>query len=103
MKKSKQNENENILETCFFCNTPYLRDDFLVLDEQDQKSTLHVTCAKCNTSILIFSSVAGIGVVNLGITTDLDKKEAKRLFQNKVVSTDDVLELHKFIYNQNSK
>ena len=103
MKQDKKNRNENVLESCFFCNSYYSQNDFLMLEERDQKTVFHVTCPKCNTSALIYSSITNAGIVNMGLATDLDKKEAKRMFRDNTIDTDDILEMHEFLYNQNVK
>jgi len=102
MKQSKKNRNENVLESCFFCNSYYSQDDFLMLEEQDQKNTVHVTCPKCNTSTLVFSSITNTGIVSLGIATDLDKNEVKKMFCNKAIDADDVLEMHELVYEKDA-
>jgi hypothetical protein len=100
MKQGKKNRNENVLESCFFCNSYYSQDDFLMLEEQDQKTTFHVTCPKCNTSTLIFSSVTNAGIVSLRVATDLDKKEVKRMFCDNAINADDVLEMYELVCSQ---
>ncbi len=102
MKQNKKNRSENVLENCFFCNAHYSQDDFLTLENQDQKTTFHITCPKCNTSALIFSSITGVGIVNLGVATDLDRQEVKRMFRDNTIDADDVLEIHEFVYGQNT-
>lgn len=97
---NNKNNNENILERCFFCNNRYSQDDFLTLEKQDQKTTFHVTCSKCRTSAIIFLSVTSAGIVSLGVATDLDKKEVKKMFRNRAIDTDDVLEIHKMVHGQ---
>lgn len=85
----------------FFCDSAYSQDDFLTLENQEQKTTYHVTCPKCNASALIFSSVTSAGIVNLGVATDLDKKEARKMFHNKTIDADDILDVHEFVYGKN--
>ncbi len=103
MKQSKKKRSENILESCFFCNNDYLQSDILPLEEKNQKVVFHATCSKCNVSVLIFSSVTNMGIVNLGMATDLDKKEVRKMFCNDTIDVDDILEMHEFVYGKNAK
>jgi hypothetical protein len=71
----------------------------LVLKKEGARTTLHLTCGQCKTSTLVFISARKFGIVSFKILTDLDSREAKRLFQSKTVSTDQVIEVHQFLKN----
>ena len=71
----------------------------LVIDEDDKRTTLHMTCEGCSASTIVFVSLGQFGVVTLGTLTDLEQGEARRVFQGEAVSTNDVLEAHQFLKN----
>jgi hypothetical protein len=68
-----------------------------VLEEVDQKTTLHVTCDICHTSAIFFVSNNQAGVLSLGMATDLDKEEVKQKFLRSAVSADEVIDAHQFV------
>lgn len=69
----------------------------LVLDEDDKRTTLHLTCDGCKGSTIVFVSMGQLGVVSLGMLTDLDHSEARKVFQGEAISSDNVIELHQFL------
>ena len=69
----------------------------LVLDQEDKRSTLHLTCEACGGSTLVYVSMSSVGVVSMGVLTDLEQGEAKRLFKGDAVSTDEVIRVHQYL------
>ncbi|MFC1638419.1 hypothetical protein ACFL2R_03265, partial [Patescibacteria group bacterium] len=64
------------------------------LDESESNTTLHLTCQKCNTSVLVFISNNQQNIVSLGMATDMKGEEAVDLFENGFISDDDVLKVY---------
>lgn|SRR3989344_4884820 len=92
-------ENIQSLMRCPVCNKKYRTTKMLVIDEDDKRTTLHMTCEGCGASTLVFVSLGQFGVVTLGTLTDLEQSEARRVFQGEAVSTDNVIEAHQFLKN----
>lgn len=69
----------------------------LLLDQEEKRSTLHLTCEACGASTLVYVSLSQMGAVSMGVLTDLDQSEAKILFKEEPVSSDEVLEVHEFL------
>ena len=92
-------ENLQSLVRCLVCNKSQHAKKMLVLDEQEKKTTIHVVCDDCGGASLVHLSLGQMGVVSLGVMTDLEQSEAKRLYQGKPLSTDDVFEAHQFLKN----
>ncbi|MBI2439065.1 MAG: hypothetical protein HYV45_00450 [Candidatus Moranbacteria bacterium] len=90
-------ENIQSLIRCPVCNKKYRSMKMLVLDEDDKKTTLHLSCEGCKASSIVFVSMGQFGVVSLGFLTDLKQSEAKTVFSEEVVSTDQVIEAHQFL------
>ncbi len=44
-----------------------------------------------------------VGVVSMGVLTDLEQGEAKRLLKAKAISPDDVLGVHQFLKQEKGK
>lgn len=68
-----------------------------MVDEDDKRTTLHMTCEGCGASSMIFVSLSQFGAISLGVLTDLEQSEARRVFQSDAISTDQVIEVHQFL------
>ncbi|MEP7162855.1 MAG: hypothetical protein ABI747_03775 [Candidatus Moraniibacteriota bacterium] len=82
---------------CPVCNKEYRPAKMLLLDQEEKRSTLHLTCEACGASTLVYVSLSQMGAVSMGVLTDLDQSEAKILFKEEPVSSDEVLEVHEFL------
>jgi hypothetical protein len=94
---SKRGQNMDFLSKCTFCGADYEADDLTVLEEMEQKTTLHVTCGQCLTAAIFFLSNNQSGIVSLGMATDLDKEEVRQKFSRTVVSADEVIDVHQMV------
>lgn len=92
-------ENIQSLIRCPVCNKKYRSTKMLVIDEDDKRTTLHMTCESCGASTIVFVSLGQFGVVTLGTLTDLEQSEARTVFQGDAVSADNVIEAHQFLKN----
>jgi hypothetical protein len=96
--KPSINNLENLAK-CPICNKKYGQAKILVLEEEMNRTTLHVTCENCKLSSLVFISSGKIGIVSLGMLTDLTRDEARSLFKGEAVSSDNVIEVHEHLKN----
>ncbi|MFH0969525.1 MAG: hypothetical protein V1804_03400 [Patescibacteria group bacterium] len=92
------NNLENLVK-CPVCGRKYEQAKILVLEEEMNKTTLHVTCENCKISSIVFISSGKMGIVSLGMLTDLQQEEAKNLFKKEAISTDNVIEVHEYFKN----
>ncbi len=90
-------ENIQSFVRCPVCNKKYRPAKMLVIDEDDKRTTLHMTCESCRAATIVFVSLGQLGVVSLGILTDLEQSEARRVFQGEAVTADNVIEAHQFL------
>lgn len=96
--KPSVNNLENLVK-CPICNKKYGQAKILVLEENNNKTTLHVTCGSCKISSLIFISSGKMGIVSLGMLTDLTTEEAREIFKGEAVSADQVIDVHEYLKN----
>lgn len=96
MQNNLPADNLEHLVKCPVCNKKYPNNKALLLDEEEFKSTFHLTCDYCKASTLVFISSGQFGIVSLGMMTDLERDEARRLFKNEAITTDQVLKVHQF-------
>ena len=90
------NNLEHLMK-CPVCDRNYNHTRALILEEEVNKTAFHVTCESCKISTIVLISSNNFGLVSLGILTDLDRNEAKRLYKNDAISSNQVIELHQFL------
>lgn len=94
--RTSVNNLENLVK-CPICNKKYGQAKVLVLEEEGNRTTFHLTCENCENSSLIFISSGKFGIVSLGMLTDLTREEAKELFKSESISPDQVIEVHEYL------
>lgn len=92
-------DNLESLVKCPICKKKYGQTKALVLEEETNKTTLHITCESCKISSLVFVSSGKVGVVSVGMLTDITREEAKSLYKGEAVSADNVIEIHEYLNN----
>jgi transcription elongation factor Elf1 len=90
-------ENLQALVRCLVCNKSQSSRKVIVLDEQERKTTLHVVCDQCGGASLVYLTLGQMGVVSLGVMTDLEQSEAKRLYQGDPLTSQDVFATHQYL------
>ena len=88
MSMKNRNNNLDFLSKCSACGDEIGADALTVLEEGAQKTILHATCPKCQTSSIFFLSNNQMGMVTFGMVTDLDRQEVGHKFSKKAVSVD---------------
>jgi hypothetical protein len=96
--KPSINNLENLVK-CPVCSKRYEQTKILVLEEEMNKTTLHVTCEKCKISSIVFISSGKMGIVSLGMLTDLQQEEARNMFKKEAISADNIIEIHEYLKN----
>jgi len=96
--KTSVNNLESFVN-CPVCNKKYGQAKILVLEENNSKTTLHVTCGSCKISSFVFISSGKMGIVSLGILTDLTTEEARGIFKGEAISADQVIDVHEYLKN----
>jgi hypothetical protein len=90
-------ENIQSLIRCPVCNKKYRSMKMLVIEEDDKRTTLHMTCESCSAATIVYVSLGQFGVVTLGTLTDLEQSEARQVFSGEAVSSNNVIEAHQFL------
>ncbi len=94
--KTSVNNLESLVK-CPICNKKYGQTKILVLEEEENQTTLHLTCESCENSSLVFISSGKLGIVSLGMLTDLTREEVKGIFKSEAISSDQVIEVHRYL------
>lgn len=97
---NKSGNNLELLLKCSFCGNDFEIEDTAVLEENDQRTTLHATCVNCHTSTIFLISNNQVGIAVMGMSTDLDKEEVRDKFFKNTVSADEVIDMHQIDSNK---
>ncbi len=92
-----QGKKINQLTPCPICEFQYSEKEITVLDEMRGRVIAHLTCRKCNSTSLVFVTGNQQGIVSVGVLTDLDKGEVESRFKSKPTSTNQVLDVYKYL------
>lgn len=90
-------EKLRLMKKCPFCEYAYDSRKVIVLEQYDENRLVHVTCSDCKSSILHIVLATQVGLNTMGIITDLTADEVRKLKHSRGVTSDSLLEFHKFI------
>ena len=94
--------NQHFVSRCPFCSAEYDLDGAKVIGEEDESTMVYVTCDECESSIVAIVAMSGLGIVSLGLVTDMTEEDTKRLMEDKEVSGDDMLNLYELLKTESS-
>jgi len=95
-------ENMHLVTRCPFCSAEYDLDGAQVIGEQNDATMVYITCSECESSIVAIVAMSGLGIVSLGLVTDMTVADTKRFMGAGQVTSDDLLEVYELLEkNQN--
>ena len=93
-------EGVKLISYCPLCETSYNPREARVLGEKDDSHLLHIRCDRCSNAIIALVLISAVGVSSVGLVTDLGFDEVHRFKESKAISTDDVIETHHLLQNE---
>lgn len=90
----KNFEHLRVISACPICNARYHAAELKILDEHNDAQLVHITCRKCQSSVVAVVLVNPLGVSSIGLVTDLSGEEVLKFRQMSAISSDDVLDVH---------
>ncbi len=87
----------HFVSRCPFCSAEYDLDGAKVINEEENATVVYVTCGECESSIVAMVAMTGLGVVSLGLVTDMTAEDAKRFFKSKEVTSDELLKIYEVL------
>lgn len=90
-------DNMHFVSRCPFCSAEYDLDGAKVIGEEDDATMVYVTCSKCESSIVAMVAMTGLGIVSLGLVTDMTAEDTKKFFGSKEVSSDELLKIYEIL------
>ena len=89
--------NQHFISRCPFCSAEYDLDGSKVIGEEDDSTMVYVTCSDCGSSIIAIVAMSGLGIVSLGLVTDMNEVDSKKFLQSNSVSGDDILSMYELM------
>ena len=93
-------EGIKLISYCPLCESSYNPRQARVLGEKEDSHLLHIQCGNCSNAIIALVLISAVGVSSVGLVTDLDHEEVNRFKGAPAVSTDDVIEVHDILQNE---
>lgn len=95
-------DNVHFISRCPFCSAEYDLDGAKVIGEEEDATVVYVTCSKCESSIVAMVAMTGLGIVSLGLVTDMTAEDTKKFFGAKEVSGDELLTIYEILKEDRS-
>ncbi len=92
-------ENMQLVTRCPFCSAEYDLDGAQVIGEENDATMVYITCSECESSIVAIVAMSGLGVVSLGLVTDMTVEDTKRFMNEKHVTSDEFLTIYEILSN----
>lgn len=92
-------EQIKLMQECPVCKGQYGVDQPKVLEENGNAHLVHITCPHCQNFILAVIVVSNLGMSSVGMVTDLNESDVKRLRSKNSISEDDLLNFYTFLKN----
>lgn len=89
--------NQHFVSRCPFCSAEYDLDGAKVIGEEDESTMVYVACTECESSIVAIVAMSGLGIVSLGLVTDMTEDDTKRLIEGERLSGDDLLQVYELL------
>ncbi|MCK4635659.1 MAG: hypothetical protein KAT32_02250 [Candidatus Moranbacteria bacterium] len=61
------------------------------------RTAIYVSCEKCLASIVFFITQNEMGIITMGVLTDVNAREAKNFFGATPVSDDDIIDMYEYL------
>ncbi|MDP3996905.1 MAG: hypothetical protein Q8P73_00160 [bacterium] len=95
--------NQHFVSRCPFCSAEYDLDGAKVIGEEDDSTMVYVTCSECESSIIAIVAMSGLGIVSLGLVTDMSENDTKRFVKAKGISSDELLQMYELMQKNSSQ
>lgn len=104
MEKNPHTDKQNalfdqikIMKNCPMCKNEYTREALELVEEGIGTHLVHLTCAICHNALLALIVVSRLGMSSVGMLTDLDAPDAKRLYRKTALGEESILDFHDYL------
>ncbi len=82
-----------IVSRCPHCNQGYRIEEAQEIEVTDDSTTVYAECSRCRSSIIAVVAMSGLGVVSLGMVTDMNREDIYRFRASGPISSNELLEI----------
>lgn len=95
-----ENNNElNLMQQCPVCHTSRRVIRANVLEEDETRRLLYLTCPACQSSVIMLIFLGVFGIDSIGLLTDLLPLEVLKYKELPELNTNDLLDLYLTLHN----
>lgn len=91
-------DNMQLVTRCPFCSAEYDLDGAQVIGEENDATMVYIACSECESSIVAIVAMSGLGVVSLGLVTDMTVEDTKKFIKEKPVTSDEFLLIYELLH-----
>jgi hypothetical protein len=102
-KKSHTDEQKalfdklKLMRNCPLCKNEYTHETLELVEEGTGTHLVHLTCVQCKNAMLALIVVSKLGMSSVGMLTDLNAPDAKRLYRQTALGEESVLDFHDYL------
>ncbi len=85
--------SNQFVSRCPLCNAGYRMEDAYQLESTDDASMIYIECSRCKSSIVAVVAMSGVGVVSLGMVTDMTREDVERFRASPSMNSNELLEM----------
>lgn len=78
---------------CPLCNAGYRMEDAYTIESTPEASTIFIECARCKSSIVAIVAMSGMGIVSLGMVTDMTREDIEHFRASPSITSNELLEM----------
>ncbi len=86
-----------IPQKCPICSSKRENLSYEPVGSDKNRTAIYVSCEKCLASIVFFITQNEMGIMTVGVLTDVNSQEAKNFFGAMSVSDNDVIDIHEYL------
>lgn len=68
-------------------------EDAYTIESTPEASTIFIECARCKSSIVAIVAMSGMGIVSLGMVTDMTREDIERFRVAPSITSNELLEM----------
>ena len=82
---------------CPLCGTAYDAVTAKLFAKKEGANLIHITCFKCKSAFMAIIMTFGQGISSVGMITDLNYEDAKKMYGRDPLTVDEVIEGYQFL------
>jgi hypothetical protein len=95
--------NSHFVSRCPFCSAEYDLEGAKIVAEEEESAMIYVTCSECESSIVAIVAMSGLGIISLGLVTDMTAEDTKRFSSAKGVTSNELLSIYELLAKNDSQ